>query len=327
MTAVPLTLRRTLAESGLPRLFDGHLHLVADDQQRYPRVAPGTPPPGAGPGGGGLPPGVGGQPGGHSDNAPRAETDAERVVRWMDEKGVQAAAAVQKKGTYGFDNSYIIDSSDKYPTRFRPVVVLDAEDIHTPDQVRQLAKVHGLAGVRLTGGMSPDKSFSWLSSPQAHNTWAALEEHGLVADLMITAPGRPPEAISELSALAERYPRVRLVLDHAGYPIPRGAPDYGLDALQASLSKHRNIYYKVTAINLDLLREAEVSSTDFVRRVVDVYGPDRVLWGSDAGNSGGSYGDIVKRILASTQRLTEAERIQVLHDVGDRAFERGGRRA
>jgi L-fuconolactonase len=327
LAGLPLGLRRALAESAPLKLFDGHLHLVADDQVRYPRVAPGTPPPGGGPGGGGLPPGVGGQPGGHSDNSPRAETDGERVVRWMDEQGVQAAAAVQKKGTYGFDNSYIIDSGDKYPARFRPVVVLDAEDTRTPAQVRQLVKSHGLAGVRLTGGMSLDKNFPWLSSPRAHDTWAALEESGLVADLMITAPGRPPEAITELSALAERYPNVRLVLDHAGYPVTRGAPDYGIDALQASLSKHRNIYYKVTVINLDLLREAEVSGTDFVRRVVDVYGPDRVLWGSDAGNSGGSYGGIIKRIVASTERLTQAERSQVLHGVGDRAFVRGGARA
>jgi len=308
-------------------LFDGHVHLVADDLKTFPRVAAGPPPPaGARPGGGGLPPGVGGQPGGKSGNTRRADPDVERVVLWMAEQGIEAIAAVQKRGTYGLDNRYIIASSDKYPAKLAPVVVLDAEDARTPDTMRELVRDHGLAGLRLTGGAATDGSFPWLNSPRALSAWTVAEQTGLVMDLMITAVGRSSQAVDAYIALAQKYPSTRLVLDHVGYPSVAGAPDYGIDATHQRLAQQKNIYFKVSTINFDLLRNAGIPEAAFVQRTVDVYGADHVLWGSDLGNSAGSYAELSARMKRNVAMLSDAQQHAVLHDTGRSVFVRGGTR-
>lgn len=316
------------AERAGPRLFDAHAHLITGDRTRYPRPAPAA---GAAPGGApGAGTGMSAAPGaaaGPNSAGIRETPEVDSVIRWMDASGVAGAAAVQHRGTYGYDNSYILDSVDRHPDRFVPVVVLDAQDAKTPAQVREYVKTHGLAGVRLTGMRAADGTFPWIDSEAAQATWAAANELGLVVDLMSTPPGTQPEVIADYSKLAQKYPNVRLVLDHVAWPAAEGAPDYGIDAGHRELARHRNVYYKFTTINLDMLRDARVSEPDMLRHVVDVYGADHVLWGSDIGNSAGAYGEMVQRIVAATGKLNDAERRQVLHDTGKGVFARGGRLA
>jgi len=166
-------------------LFDTHAHLVADDQASYPRnpmVRPANAPH--------RPPGVIGQPGGKAGPNPVNEVpDASRMLPWMKEENVDSAVAVQKRMIYRYDNSYILDSSDKYPEVFSAVVILDAEDEATPGLVRQWIKDHGLAGVRLFGSRKEDGSMPWLNSPQALKTWDVAEEFGIVVELEVLAKG------------------------------------------------------------------------------------------------------------------------------------------
>jgi L-fuconolactonase len=321
------------ASPNTPGLFDGHLHLIADDTAKYPRAVGAPPVVGPAAAGqavlvpGGLPPGVGGQSGGLAGNkVVKVDTDAARMVGLMDQAGVVAAAAVQKKGTYGFDNRYTLDASDQFQQRFVSVAVLNAEDTATPARIQDMVVRRGLGGVRLTGGMSANGEFPWLSSPQALKSWEALNANGLVADLMVSDIRRPVAGLIEFAKLADKYPNVRIVLDHAGYPPRTGGPDFGIDAAHVALAAHRNIYLKFTIINLDLIREAGMAGTEaaFVRRLVDVYGADRILWGSDAGNSSGSYAGMIARIVQATARLTAAERQAVLHDTGRHVYQRGG---
>jgi L-fuconolactonase len=306
----PLAALAKRSGSGLSfKLFDAHAHLKSDDLQRYPRAP--MAPPAAGP----APP------------QPTSETpEVVRVLRWMDQSGVAGGAAVQHRGTYGYDNRYILDSTDQYRERLVPVVVLNAEDPKTPDTVRQMIKDHALAGVRLTGMRAADGGFPWLSSAPAQDTWAAVNEAGLVMDLMALPPGSSPEAMSEYQRLAQRYPQARLVLDHCAWPNAEGPPDYGLDARHRELAKHGNIYYKFTTVNLEALRVARLPAVDALRHIVAVYGADHVLWGSDIGNSAGLYGEMVSRMVDASQGLRARERRQVLHDTGRAVFVGGGSR-
>jgi L-fuconolactonase len=315
------------------KLFDGHLHPVSDDQQAYPHAAGGGGPPGGAPPGGGQP---GAAPGGRSagggaprNEAPRAETDIDkRVLKWMDEEGVEAIADVQKRGTYGIDNSYTVAAADAHPNRVNAIVILDAKDANAPDALRALIKDHKIAGVRLTGApvkdAGADGPYPWLNSPQALKLWSVANETGIVMDIMITNEDNSEQGVPAIIKLAKAYPNVRLVLDHALYPKVAGAPDYGINAAYATMAAQKNVYYKFTIINLDYLREAQLSAPDFVRKLVDVYGADHVLWGSDLGNSGGTYHDIVGRIVASTSKLSDAQKRRVLHDTGKGVFVRGG---
>jgi L-fuconolactonase len=313
-TLLPWRGNKTEAQSGLPfRFFDAHAHLRSEDLVRYPRAA--------------APPAAGAPPGPPNGGAQGETPEVDRVLHWMDENGVAGGAAVQHRASYGYDNHYILDSSDRHPDRLVPVTVLDAEDPATPEQVRSLVAAHGLAGVRLTGMRAANGSFPWLDSSNALLTWGVINELGLVMDLMTTPPGSSPPAIAELLRLAPRFPKARLVLDHIAWPDAQGAPEFGIDGPHRELAAHKNIYYKFSTINIDLLVAAQISPAEMLRHVVDVYGADHVLWGSDIGNSAGTYTEMVHKMVSAAAHLNAQEQQLVLHDTGKAVYIRGGSKA
>jgi predicted TIM-barrel fold metal-dependent hydrolase len=309
LTVSPWQAQARHSGSGLPfPLFDAHAHLKSEDIARYPR-APAAPAAGATP----SPP-----PGGEVP-------EVVRVLRWMDQNGVGGGAAVQHRDTYGVDNRYLLDSTDQYRHRLVPVVALDAEDPATPDTVRQLVDQHGIAGVRLTGARGADGGFPWLESPAAHRTWAAVNQAGLVMDLMTLPPGHSPPALAAYGQLASRYPRVRLVLDHCAWPDAAGPPDFGLSSAHLGLLAYHNISFKFTTVNLDLLRAANASTKLALRRFVALLGAARMMWGSDIGNSPGLYSEMVARMVAAASGLSRRDQRQLLLETGQAVMVAGGR--
>jgi predicted TIM-barrel fold metal-dependent hydrolase len=306
-----------------PLLFDSHAHLVADDQARYPRNpmqrAADAPY---------RPPGVIGRPGGHHGPNPINEVpDVSRMLRWMQEENVDGAVAVQKRMIYRYDNSYILDSSDAHPEVFSAVVILDAEDPATPDTVRRWVREHGLAGLRLFGGRKPDGSMPWLNSPNALKSWEAVNEAGIVMDLEVLSQGGGGPSIPAILELYERFPNVRIVLDHLLEPEMEEGEHFGLDERYEKLAGHDRIFFKFTSINLDICREAGIPANKVLRRAVDLYGADHVMWGSDIGTSSGTYQDMVQRMIAASDLLTPAEQRAVWHDTGRRVFLHRGHKA
>lgn len=309
--------------SARPLLFDAHAHLVAEDQRRYPRNpmqrAADAPY---------RPPGVIGRPGGHHGPNPINEVpDAAPMLRWMQEENVDGAVAVQKRMVYRYDNSYILDASDAHPDVFSAVVILDAEDPATPDTVRRWIADHGLAGLRLFGGRRPDGSMPWLDSPQALKSWAVIDEAGLVMDLEVLAQGGGGPSIPTILELARRYPDARIVLDHLLEPEMDEGEHYGMDERYERLAGHERIFFKFTSINLDTCRETGIPANRVLRRAVDLFGADHVMWGSDIGTSSGTYKDMVQRMIDASDLLTPAEQHAVWHDTGRRVFVKGGHKA
>lgn len=301
-------------------MFDAHAHLVADDQVAYPRNpmqrSPNAPY---------RPPGVIGKPGGHHGPNPINEVpDVSRMLQWMKAENVMGAVAVQKRMIYRYDNSYILDSSDKYPDIFSAVVIPNAEDAGTPALIERYIKEHDLAGVRLFGGREPDGSMPWLNSAQALKTWEIVNAHGLVMNLEVLATGGGGPSIPTLISLAHQFPRVRVVLDHLLEPEMDEGHDFGLDARYETLSPVQNISFKWTSINLDTCRELGIPADQVLRRAADLYGADRLMWGSDIGTSSGTYADMVQRALDSARLLSQAEQRALFHDTGRRIFIKGG---
>ena len=61
---------------------------------------------------------------------------------------------------------------------------------------------------------------------------------------------------------------------------------------------------------------------EVLRRAVDFYGADKVMWGSDIGTSSGTYKEMVQRAKDAAALLAAAERRAVLHDTGRRIFDK-----
>jgi L-fuconolactonase len=182
-----------------------------------------------------------------------------------------------------------------------------------------------VVGLRLFGSPGPDETYPWFDSVVAHRTWESAAEHGLAMDLMYV-PGLPTDnVIGRIIALARRFPDMPVLLDHCGWPhLNRGDAGTIGPELHATQGVP-NILFKVTGINFNRFAGPGIDPARFVRNMVDQFGIERLMWGSDVGNTRDSYEEMIAQAINATSLLSGAERRAVLHDNGRRIL--GPRRA
>ena len=293
------------------KIFDSHTHFVSADQQKYPIRKD-------------LPPLQHEQE--MREYQMQNPTTAQRVFGLWDANGVEAGVAVQYRSTYNLDNSYVVDTAAAYPERVRGVVILDPSDEATPATLRKWVKEKGISGIRTIGGKNAGGEYPLLDSPAALRTWTVANELGIAVVLMTTPVYRADAgALERIAALAARFPNVRFVLDHLGWPAAEGAPGFGFTPAHLALRSRPNVYFKFTTLNLQALATANVPATDFVRFAVSTFGAYRMMWGSDFGNTKREYADLVKAAVDATAKLTPVEQRQMLHDTALAVFTPGGR--
>jgi predicted TIM-barrel fold metal-dependent hydrolase len=198
----------------------------------------------------------------------------------------------------------------------RAVIILDPQASDTIGTARDLA-ARGAASIRFFPVNVSDKA-AWLSSPAALDLWALANELGLVIDLE-APPYDAEDMIPVVEAMADRYPNMPIVLDHLFMPDVLRT-DFGIGAQFDGFAARDNIYLKWTSLSMDVIREQSVGPEAVLRRAVDFYGADKVMWGSDIGTSSGTYHELVERAIESTALLNEDERVKVLHDTGRKVF-------
>ncbi|MBU2670323.1 amidohydrolase family protein [Actinoplanes bogorensis] len=130
-----------------------------------------------------------------------------------------------------------------------------------------------LVGIRHQVQSEPDPR--WLLRPDVQRGLAAVAEAGLVYDLVVTAGQLP--VVAETVA---RLPRLRFVLDHAGKPpIASGRLDPWRAHLTA-IARHPNVACKLSGLVTEAGPGLE-TIFPYARHVLDTFGPDRVMFGSD----------------------------------------------
>lgn len=299
----------------LAAVFDTHAHLISGDPDRYPpapmhgtlRAIDMGPP-----------------------------FDADELLARMDEAGVTRACAVQRGHVYGYDNSYVLDSARRFPDRLTPVVMLHAATDDTASTLRRMAGEQRLGGVRFAAARIIDDDTGWFNSPAAMRVWEVAAELRLPVALIVFARHRTWN-LPALAMIAASFPDVPIVVDHIGVPhgsnyevawtrdrgLPApylGAPDFGIDAALLALRRHRNVRFKLTGINAERFADNGVDPAAFVRRFVDEFGAERLMWGSDIGQTAGPYGRLVDEARAATANLDPGERRQVLSGTAEAVY-------
>jgi predicted TIM-barrel fold metal-dependent hydrolase len=301
-------------------LFDTHAHLIADDNAAYP---PGC---------------LRGQP--TSGPMPPPFT-MQMLIDAMDSNGVARAALVQRAHAYGYDNSYVIDAAEAHPDRFVSVGVFDAQEPHTPNLVDSLVRERGLGGGRLCAVRPWEMDTAWLNSTQAMKFWEKAAEHKLPVTVIFfhyhLSYGLPA-----LGVIADLFPDLPIIVDHVGSrhgSTPEvvwgrekgfdmdapGAPDYGLTGAVAQLIERPNVRLKFTQINVHRLEEAKIPLGAFVRRLTDLFGPERLVWGSDIGQSGGTYAEMAANARTAASELDVREKALFLFGNAAALYGDGGR--
>jgi L-fuconolactonase len=237
-------------------IVDAHCHIISEDPTRYPKAP------------------IGGK---QSEWAATRPVSAEGMVSRMDGAGITQAVLVQATTHYGYDNSYVLDSSRRRPERFVAVGTVDPLRPDAAASLKAAVGDDGLAGVRLfTSGSTVPTQGEWFVAPETFPFWEQADELGLPVCLQM----RLGAATGQLVELLERFPGVKVLLDHIGYPDIAGSPARA-GAEVAQLGVHPGLHLKLTHRNLERLRDAGSQADDFLGPVVEAFGAGRIAWGSN----------------------------------------------
>jgi predicted TIM-barrel fold metal-dependent hydrolase len=266
-------------------ILDTHTHVLAADHARYPQqVDPAL-----------LPQWVHDHP-----------VDAPGLLAEMDAAGVAGAVLVQARGAYGYDNSYVADARGLAPARFVNAAVIDMTDPRREDLLRRWSGEQGVLGLRLFN--IPPARPDWLDTPAT--AWfvrdaAAL---GVRLSVCVLAPDLP--AVGRLLAACPQTP---IAIDHCGFAsLAPGLASRDATAL-AALAAYDNVRLKVTTTLLHQAQEAGLDPQDVVEWLVEHFGAERLMWGSDyPQHHSESYQEIVAYGRAACARLSAAEQAQFL---------------
>jgi predicted TIM-barrel fold metal-dependent hydrolase len=201
----------------------------------------------------------------------------EKLVPLMDGAGVDRVVVVPPSWP-GDRNDYALEAARRYPNR---LAVMGRIPLKNPASAMLLPKWKeqpGMLGVRLTF-LGP--AAAWLKDGTADWFWPESEKAGL--PVMFLAPGQG----AAFASIAERYPRLQLIVDHMGITmdtIKEGRLVEAIDAT-ASLAKYPNVSVKLSATpNWSSEGYPFRDFLPHIKKVFEAYGPQRCYWGTDMTN-------------------------------------------
>jgi predicted TIM-barrel fold metal-dependent hydrolase len=206
------------------------------------------------------------------------EVTGDQMVAAMDAVGVDGAILVSAFTMYRYDASYALDVRKRHPGRFALVKPVDPADPSVAEIITDWKRMPGTVGVRmllLRSGLAED-----AADPGLNRVLAEAARLTLPVNLHIA--GRLDQGIE----LIRRHPDTQIIVDHLGLVQPHEPPlpaEPWADLPQVlTLAKLPNVAIKITGA-CTLSREPFPYNDiwDPVCRVIDAFGIDRCMWGTD----------------------------------------------
>lgn len=174
-----------------------------------------------------------------------------------------------------------------------------------------------LAGIRHQVQGEPDPN--WLDRPDVRRGLAATAEAGLVYDLVII-----PEQLPAAVRAAAELPELTFVLDHLGKPpIGPGELEPWSSAVRA-LAERPNTACKLSGMvtEADWERWTVDDLRPYADTVIDAFGPDRVMFGSDwpVCLLAAPYDRVLETARELTDRLSGTEQAAIFSGTATRVY-------
>jgi len=149
----------------------------------------------------------------------------------------------------------------------------------------------------------------WVLRPEVLEGLGLLESAGVPFDYVAVLPRH----LEHVPTLCERFPRLRLVIDHLGKP-PLGSGELGpWRSLIARAASSTNVFAKVSGLYPEPGRPVPASTQDLrpvLEHALAVFGPDRLMFGSDwpICELAGGYRAVATTLLTLFSELDGRER-------------------
>jgi predicted TIM-barrel fold metal-dependent hydrolase len=242
------------AEEKKGNWIDAHSHIWPGEVDRYPLAAGQT----------------------KADLKPASFTDDE-LMKIASPEGVERVVLIQHSGYHLFDNSYLIDAVKRHPQRFRIVAMVDDHKPHAGEAMKGLLK-QGATGFRITPFIRKDHPEKWLDSAGMQEMWMTGAETRQAMCCLIGASD-----IAGVDKMCGKHPDTPVVIDHfARIGYDGELRDAEIKAL-CDLSRHKHVSVKISAYYaLGKKRPPHEELIPMIKRLVEAYGPQRLMWASDS---------------------------------------------
>jgi len=204
-----------------------------------------------------------------------SQVSAEEMLKEMDEAGVDAALIHPPMSWDPTSQEMALEAAKKYPDRFAVMGSFDPKNPANKALIPTWRKQPGMMGLRWALLHPPEQKL--LHEGALDWIWPEAEKAGLAIGMMGGI------FLKEFRGIAERYPGLKLILDHCGLNrLGQDAEAFiHLDEMTA-LAKLPNVAVKMTgAPHYSTQPYPFKNIQDGLHRIFDAYGPDRLFWGTD----------------------------------------------
>lgn len=245
-----------------------------------------------------------------------------RLLADMDAVGVDEAVVVGYPICDWTDNAYTLGCVAE-SDRLYGVVMLDPFADDAADTLRKAMGVDGVIGFRL-GAACPyssmwesfDPSVTWLRDTiEETEFWKAVHETNAFVQILADET-----QLDQATELVKSYPELTYVFDHFAHTDPSTPPSESAFIRFSELAEYETVAVKVSEI---VHRSEEgfpyTDVHDHVRWMLDEFGRERVIWGSDYPNVSdeATYSEAISW-LKHVEGLSHADQAWLT----DRAFRR-----
>jgi L-fuconolactonase len=264
-------------------IVDTHIHPIADNRKEYPRLKD-------------RPENQGKDIRGveHLGQPEWPPFNLQGMLDTFAECGVDKATLVQAFYTYQYDNSYVLDLTAAHPEKFVAVVVLDELDPATPDHLTDLVKNRRVRGWRIMG----NKTAEFFADPRVVALFKRAEE----LNIPISLGSRYPE-IPYLLEHVKRTTKVPICIEHT-WSMKLEAPFSGYAKRILDLAQFPNVHLKVAAPLSISIREAGLDAKQVWGTLIEAYGVNRIMWGSNYPANWHKHGTFKERLELMKEDLS-----------------------
>jgi L-fuconolactonase len=246
-----------------------------------------------------------------------AHVTGDEMVAAMDKVGVDGAIFISAFSQYRYDASYAVEVQRAHPGRLAIVKPVDPDDAGVADVVAEWKKQPGAVGIRI---MLTKEAKRAVDDPGLDRIARAAVRYDFPLNILCW------DNLEAGTALIDRHPDTRFILDHLGILQPReppAPPEPWADLPKVlALAKRPNVVIKVSgACTLSREPYPFPDIWDPLSRVFDAWGFERCLWGTDWTRAFAvvNYEQAVEPFRA-TDRLSESERAMLMGGACAKAY-------